>query len=327
MQEQAIDVIGFGALNIDYIYRVDSVVADRETIIKSFVRYPGGSAANTIYALAKLGVNTGFIGAVGGDGGARLALEDFNASGVETSGIVTKSSAVTGVALCLVDNSNRRSLYILPGANSLLNSSDINSEYLSRTNIIHLSSFVDRTQLNIQKEVISKLSPDIKVTFSPGAIYSKLGLDELKPILKRCHVLFVNKDEAEELTGKPFDIAAKELINAGCKIVAITFGEGMKINNMNLSSYISDSHRKIYIEPDKLPKIKIIDTIGAGDAYAAGFIYGVLRGSSLKECSILGEAVARLSLRGTGARSGLPTISELSLFYQDYYHHSLQKKH
>lgn len=333
MQTRAIQVIGIGALNIDHICSVESIVLDGETTIKSFYRFPGGSAANTISALAKLGVNTGFVGAIGGDGGARLVLESFTAAGVETSCIVTKTGETTGVAICLcearrqvclADSLNRRSLYILPGANSLLSIKDIKQSYLSQVSIVHMSSFVDRAQLNMQKEIVASLPKEVELSFSPGALYSKLGFVELEPILKRCHVLFLNHNEAEELTGKPFEQAARELIHAGCKIVAITFGKGIQKDNSSFTSFITNGNRKIYIEPARMPDIKVVDTIGAGDAYAAGFIYGLLRKKGLKECGILGEAVARFSLRGPGARNGLPTFSELSLFYQDHYHRSLQ---
>ena len=88
---------------MDNIYRVERILEDGETVVKESASFPGGSAANTIYGLAKLGVSTGFIGAVGDDAEGKLLLQDFQKVGVDTSQIKVKPGAKTGSALCLSD--------------------------------------------------------------------------------------------------------------------------------------------------------------------------------------------------------------------------------
>jgi ribokinase len=97
----AIDVVGIGALNIDQIYRVERVLLDGEAPVDEPSTVPGGSAANTIYGLAKLGMRTGFIGAVGDDETGEILIEDFKGVGVEVSQIKFKERAKTGSVLCL----------------------------------------------------------------------------------------------------------------------------------------------------------------------------------------------------------------------------------
>ena len=76
-----IEVVGLGALNIDHIYQVERILDDGEAVVSESKSAPGGSAANTIYGLAKLGVNTGFIGVLGDDAEGRMLVQDFQKSG------------------------------------------------------------------------------------------------------------------------------------------------------------------------------------------------------------------------------------------------------
>ena len=85
-----IEVIGLGALNMDNIYQVERILEDGETVVKESAAFPGGSAANTIYGMAKLGVSTGFIGVVGDDAEGKLLRQDFQEAGVDTSQIKVK---------------------------------------------------------------------------------------------------------------------------------------------------------------------------------------------------------------------------------------------
>src|SRR4030066_649770 len=95
-----IDIVGFGAINIDRLFRVDELVVDGEQLVTDFASLPGGSAANTIYGLAKLGVKTGFVGAVGNDEAGKELLDDFKAAAVDTGQIRVKKT-VAGATICL----------------------------------------------------------------------------------------------------------------------------------------------------------------------------------------------------------------------------------
>ncbi len=101
-------MIGFGALNLDELYRVQSVLVDNETSIKEHKSTPGGSAANTIYGLAKLWVMTGFGGIIGDDAEGKILMHDFQKVGVDTTEIRITAKARTGSVLCLSDQQGRR---------------------------------------------------------------------------------------------------------------------------------------------------------------------------------------------------------------------------
>jgi len=310
----AIEVIGIGAMNMDQVYSVERILGDGETTVEEFRQSPGGSAVNTIYALSKLGISTGFIGAVGDDKAGEALVRDLESVGVDVSQVKVMRGARTGLVQCFSDKRGRRALYVLPGANSLLTGADM--DYIGQAKILHLSSFADKEQLVIHKELVAKIPPSIKVSFAPGSIYAAKGISALESIIKKSHIMFLNREEAEELTCTDFQPGAQRLRKLGCQIVAVTLGAGMRKGNTTATCYVASSEGEYMIEAKTTKKKPGGDTIGAGDAFAAGFLYGFLRSKDLSECGHLGDMLARLSTRKIGARAGLPTLPELSHLYQ-----------
>lgn len=315
-----IKVIGMGALNIDHLYRVERILEDGETVVNEAIATPGGSAANTIHGLARLGVSAGFAGVVGDDAEGKMLLEDFNRVGVDTSRIKVKPGAKTGSVLCLSDRRGRRSLYVTPGANSLLTMDDLDLTGINRAEMLHLSSFADERQFKVSRELLGRLDSSVKVSFSPGALYVSKGLKALRPILARTHVLFINRSEIQQLTGEDFNTGAETCLNQGCRIVVVTLGKGASYKTIMATSYIRDANNEYAIEsPPEYSK----DTTGAGDAFATGFLYGMLKGKGLEDCGRLGDIVAQFSIKKVGAREGLPALTELSRRYQELYQQEL----
>ncbi len=314
------EVVGFGALNIDNIYRVRRILEDGESLISEAGSFPGGSAANTIYGLSKLGINTGFIGAIGNDNHGKSLLLDFDKLGVETRYIAVKPQERTGKTLCFSDNSGRRSIYILPGANNLLSIDDINLSYINSAKYLHFSSFADDRQFNLILKLIDQIAPSVKVSFSPGLLYASNGIKTLAPILSRIHILFMNQEELRTLVGRDVVSSSEICLEYGCRIIAITLGQGVSLASgaPPVVSYIRDSDNEYYIKPSDT-EASCIDTTGAGDAFATGFLYGLINNKRLDECGQLGNIVALFSIKKIGARQGLPTITQLSKSYQDIY--------
>jgi sugar/nucleoside kinase (ribokinase family) len=312
----AMEIVGLGALNIDHIKIVERILEDGEAVVLDSCSTPGGSAANTIYGLARLGVSAGFCGAVGDDDYGRTLLQDFQRVGVDTSQIRIKNGAKTGTVLCLSDQLGRRSLYVVPSANSLLAMDDLNITYINRAGMLHLTSFADEAQFRVALELVGKLDSSVKLSFAPGALYAAKGLKNLAPILKRSYLLFINQSEMQQLTGKDVTAGAEICLKQGCQIVVVTLGTGGKIKKTNAVGYVRDAEQEYIIEPLRQDIGVEVDTTGAGDAFATGFIYGLLKGKGLEECGHLGNLVARFSITKMGAREGLPTLKELTQRYQ-----------
>jgi ribokinase len=333
-----IQVVGVGALNVDHIYKVERIVGDGETAAdreqavqtptiheeatsEKLGVFPGGSAANTIYGLAKLGISTGFCGAVGDDAAGKTLLDDFKRVGVDTSQIRIKPGAKTGSAKCYSDKLNFRSISVTPGANSLSATQDIDSDYLNQAEMLHISSFVDNAQLKVLLELVTKLAPSVKISFSPGELFATKGLEVLNPILSRTYVLFANEKEIKQLTGKDFQAGAGVCLKQGCHIVVVTLGKGARIKNATATAYIRDTKNEYIIKPSDTGAR--MDTIGAGDAFACGFLYGLVNNKDHLECGRLGDIVAQFSISQTGARKGLPTLKQLASRYLELYQKKL----
>ena len=311
-------VIGFGALNVDRIFRVERLLSDGENAVEDGGSFAGGSAANTIYGLARLGVPAGFCGAVGGDTEGRLLIQDFKKAGADTSRIMTLPGVSSGAVFCL-SAPHKRSLYVLAGANGALSGENLDLAYINQAGYLHLSSFVDDAQFVMSQKLVERLSPRVKLSFSPGALYAARGMKALKPFMARADIMFINRDEIEKLTGEEFQKAAALCLKAGCKSVAVTLGKGTRHEGQAVTAYVRDGRNEWYIDAGKPTRLKVIDTTGAGDAFAAGFLFGLLEGKLLDTCGRLGNCEARLSLRCSGARGGLPTRRQLkSLFLKLY---------
>ncbi len=319
----SIEIVGLGALNIDHLYKVDRILDDGEAVVNESKSFPGGSAANTIYGLAKLGVNTGFAGVVGDDAEGKILVEDFQKVGVDTSQIRVKTGAKSGLVLCLSDRLGRRSLYVVPGANNRLTIDDIDLSYINQARIVHLSSFADDRQFKVLLELTDRLDLSTRLSFAPGALYTAKGLKALTPILSRSYVLFINQNEMRQLTSKDITAGAEICLKQGCHIVVVTLGRGTRLElasrTVTATCYIRNAEGEYVVEPDRRGIGAEVDTTGAGDAFATGFLYGLLKDKDLNQCGRLGDIVAQFSIAKMGARQGFSTLNQLSQRYRELY--------
>jgi ribokinase len=295
-----LDVVCFGALNVDRLYRVNHIAkAEEESEIVEFNESPGGSAANAAVGLARLGVRTGYIGKVASGRDGEYLLEAFKQEGVNTDGIVVSKDGRCGTVIGFVDQAGQRALYLDPGVNSTLTFKEINLEYVAGAKFLHMTSFASEGPLRAQIRLIDTF-PEIPVTLDPGMIYARKGLDRLRTLVKRCFAVLPNEGELRLLTGKGCQEGAKVLLDEGVKVVAVKLGDK--------GCYVTNGKESDFVMPYK---VNVVDTTGAGDAFCAGFIYSLLNGKTLKECGAIGNFVASRVLTEMGARSGLPRIDDL----------------
>ena len=294
-----VEIIGIGALNIDKLYLVERIGAAGEEIgVYSVSEQPGGSAANTIAALARLGIKTGFIGRVGDDAdGAYLRSEMAN-EGVDTRWIEVARGR-TGSAIVLIDPGGERSMYVYSGVNDALSLTPENISYVKSARYLHLSSFVGETVIDVQRKILDRSKAEI--SFAPGMLYVRRGLDALEGIISNARVVFLNRDEIEMLTGSGYRDGAGELNDIGAELVVVTLGGD--------GCYIRTSDAEVSIPSFAA---RVVDTTGAGDAFCAGFLYGLLNDEPLGVCGRLGNWVAMNCIEAVGAREGLPRKIEIA---------------
>jgi ribokinase len=294
------DVIGFGALNVDKLYKVNMIAKEEEEgFVIDFKEAPGGSAANTVVGLTRLGLKTGYVGKLAEDREGELLLNDFRKENVDTSGIIISKKGRSGVVTGYVDGKGERALYVDPGVNDWLEFKEINLDYAADTEFLHLTSFVGEKPFEAQKQLANQLS-DVKISFDPGTLYARKSLTSLKPVIKRSFVMLPNENEIRLLTGKDYEGGSRTLIKEGVGVVAVKLGER--------GCYVTDGKERHLVEPYEK---KVVDTTGAGDAFCAGFLYGLIKRRDLYECGRLGNFVAARCISKMGARTGLPRLPDL----------------
>jgi ribokinase len=296
------NVVGFGALNVDTLLKVDKIAgAEEESFIHDYTEACGGSAANTMVGLARLGCKVGFLGKVADDHEGKLQTDCFQTEGVDTDGIIRAPKGKSGVCLGFVDKKGARALYINPGVNDTIEFRELNPPYVTDTEFLHLSSFVGEKSFRTQKKLMSFLPDRVKVSFDPGFLYAQKGLAAIEPIIQNSYVIMPNQHELRLITGESnIPEGAQALLDIGVKIVAVKLGDK--------GCYVTNGQQKGTIQPYK---VATVDTTGAGDAFDTGFLYGLIHKRSLFDCGKLGNFVASRSVMKMGARDGLPRREDL----------------
>lgn len=295
-----LDVVGFGALNLDKLYTVNTLAKrGEERIIRGCVEAAGGSAANTIVGLVRLGHEVGYVGKVGNDREGEFLLNSFKDEEVDSKGITVSTKGRSGVVLGFVDAAGERTLYVDPGVNDTLGLEDVDLGYVNSVKFLHLTSFVGKKPFEAQKRLLRNLL-DVRVSFDPGELYARKGLTALRPILEHSYIAFPNEKELRFITGKGYVDGARVLIDEGVRIVAVKLGEN--------GCYITNGEKELLV---KAFNVKVVDATGAGDAFCAGFLHGLLLDKDLYSCGKLANFVASRKVGRRGAREGLPRLSEL----------------
>jgi len=297
------DAVGFGGLNVDKLFKVSKIAnAEEESYIINCEEACGGSAANTIVGLARLGCKVGFIGKVADDREGKMLAEDFRREGVDTKGIIYSKHGRSGTVMGFVDKKGGRALYVDPGINDTIEFNEINKEYVSQTRFLHVTSFIGEKSFQTQKKFVEVLPENVKLSLDPGELYARKGA-ALESMIKRSCALMPNHSELELLTKTAdYKKGAKILLKKGVELVAVKLG--------SKGCYVTDGRENHLV---KAFKVKVVDTTGAGDAFCAGFLYGLISGKSLYECGKIGNFVASRCIMKMGGRAGLPRVEDLEL--------------
>lgn len=250
----------------------------------------GGSAANTIHGLAMLGVNTGFIGSIGKDETGDFFEKDMKNAGINT--ILTRRNSVTGTAVALISTDSERTFATHLGAAVELEAADLDPNDFNGYDILYLEGYLIfnkllvETACRIAKEKKMKIALDLA---SYNVVEARFP-DFKEIVEKYIDILFANEEEARSFTGLPPEDALNR-ISQFCETTVIKVGsEG---------SWIKRGEEIIKIGT---VKVNLKDTTGAGDLYAAGFLYGNAFGMDLEKCGLLGSLMAGKVIEIIGAR-------------------------
>jgi sugar/nucleoside kinase (ribokinase family) len=250
----------------------------------------GGSAANTIHGLAMLGSETGFIGSIGKDETGDFFENDMKLAGVNT--YLSRRNTVTGTAVALISPGSERTFATHLGAAVELDSNDLNEEYFLNYDILYMEGYLIFNKILVENACRIAKKHNMKIAIdlaSYNVVDAKLS-DFKEIIEKYVDIVFANEEEAKSFTG----FAPPEALNVIsdlCDIAIIKVGkEGSLIKR-----------GKEIIKIGTL-SVECIDTTGAGDLYASGFLYGYAKGLSLDLCGQFGSVLAGHVIEIVGAR-------------------------
>jgi len=257
----------------------------------------GGSAANTVTGIASFGGKTGYIGKVASDDlGARFARE-FRAAGVSFDTPPRDGQPGTARCLIAVTPDGQRSMSTYLGASTLLSSSDIDADLIRSGAVLFLEGYLfDRDEAKSAfvraAEIATGAERKVSLTLSDLFCVERHRESFKQLVAHHVDILFANESEILALYQTSDLSAALAAARAACPVVAVTRSE--------LGSVIVTEAGETHVAPQAVTRV--VDSTGAGDQYAAGFLFGHARGRSLAECGALASLAASEVIAHMGPR-------------------------
>lgn len=307
------EVFCLGAINVDLVYQVDdlpgflqnwgtdlarggeeALSGEDETRLRDLLgtfgrptgRFGGGQAANTAYALARLGFPVALVGRLGADEDGVFIRESL--SGVSLDFVVQEGES--GRAYILVDPEGECTILVVPNTNDGLRESDLPWGELQQARFLHLTSFVGDGPLAVQVQITRRLQGGPRLTFDPGELYARRGRGALEELLDNVETLLVNEAEWA-------------LLGGGLQSHPVWAPPIILIKRGPLGARLLTPVR--YLDIPASFEGQPVDTLGAGDVFAAGYLAGLLTGLNLPQAVRLAEYAAAYKLGGAG-REGYP---------------------
>ncbi len=296
------DLIVPGELNPDLILtdtNLDPRFGQAEMLVEHAALTPGSSSVIFACGAARLGLKVAFIGVVGDDMFGRFMLEALESRGVDVSHVIVDPKQQTGLTVILNRVDDRAMLTHL-GAINALRADQIPDELLSQARHLHLASYFLQTNLQPDVPALFKRARALGITTS---IDTNWDPDEnwtgVQDTLKLTNVFLPNENEVLALAGLTTVNAAAQKLAGSAEIVAVKMG--------------GDGGRVIQgdtVVQAPAISVDVQDTVGAGDTFDAGFVYGYLQGWDLEKSLKLGIACGSLSTQKSGGLAGQPTLEE-----------------
>jgi len=304
------DLVCLGHVLYDIRCYVESFpLPDKLSIMAGRLKHSGGgSAANVAVNSTKLGLRTGMIGKVGFDEYGWFVVQNFRNCGVNTDHILVDFRNPTGVSLIIVNGKGVPEFIQMIGASDPIPPTEIRAEYIQKARNLHMSG--TNLEALIHASKIAKNS-GVTVSFDSGRKKSELGFKKLKPVLKNVDTLIINRHEAKVMLGLEGNTKTSDVAKLMKKKIGKDKTYVIKGGKENI---LVCSPNGDLVVPSF--KVAVKDTIGAGDAFDAGFLAALLRGKTLEDAVVSGAACGSLKCTKEGAQSA-PDKSALETFLKE----------
>lgn len=311
-----LDLVGLGSAIIDF---APSNLGVPLSEVQSFVPSAGGAVSNILVAASRLGLRAGFLGCVGDDEFGSLIMRDFEHEGVDTSCAKRVKGRATGIAFYSVDKRGERHyvFYRFPqysDPETMLRPDDIRGECITRSKMLHFSeAMLRRSQTRDTAFKILRIAKEsgVSVSYDPN-MREELWRDSEELLKTQRRTLgftdvfmATHKEAALIAGGRTAEESSKRVLSLGPSTVVVREADRYQVVTKDQS----------FVVP--IFEVEAVDTSGAGDAFDAGFLTGLIRRWPLDRAVLLGGAVSALKVMKVGTRAGLPRMEEALRFINE----------
>lgn len=288
-----------GSVNIDYVVRIGHLPQPGETVAGGVLSiFPGGKGANQAHAAARLGAAVVLIAAVGADQAAEAERAALELDGADTSALV-RCDGPSGVAVILVDDAGENMIAVAPGANELLTGDLVEQRLATRLgprSVVLLSLEIPLAAVEAAARAGQEAGATVVLNPAPGMA--------LPPEVLRGVILTPNEGEILLAAPGAADEAAAiaAVLGAGARAVVVTRG--------SRGATLHQAGQPVLTVP--APKVTIVDTVGAGDAFNGSLAASLSDGLPLRAGVETAVAAGAAACTGAGARRALPTQADLA---------------
>ena len=319
------DVVGVGNALVDMIAMVDDTFLTSHDMVKGSmalieteravqltsavgesIRTSGGSGANTLAGIASLGGDVAFIGKVADDELGREFASDMTNIGVEFRSGGPDASIPTGRCIIAVTPDAQRTMNTFLGISTLLSFDDLDGDIISKGAVLYLEGYLfDRDEAKKAFREAAALAHShgrvVALTLSDSFCVDRHRADFKALVRDEIDLLFANEDELLSLYETADFDEAITLLRHDCHIAAVTRSEKGSVIVTRDDVHAVPAH----------PVEKVVDTTGAGDLFAAGFLRGLTQGKPLTDCARIGAIAAAEVISHVGPRPLVPLASLL----------------
>jgi sugar/nucleoside kinase (ribokinase family) len=313
---EELDVIGVGNALVDVLCHESEAFLERQGLVKGTmqlvdearareiydamgpaVEISGGSAANTIVGVASFSGRAHYVGKVRDDQLGEVFAHDLRSVGVRYMTPMATSGPSTGRCLIVVTPDAQRTMNTYLGASTLLGPADIDPSVIKRGRILYLEGYLfdppaAQQAFRVAAEMAHAAGRKVALTLSDPFCVNRHRAAFLELVEHHVDVLFANELEICALYQANDFSAALARVRRHCEVAALTRSERGSVVAAGDEIYVVDAHRVN----------AVIDTTGAGDLYASGFLFGLSRGLGLAICGRLGALAAAEVISHVGAR-------------------------
>ncbi len=295
-----------GELNVDLVASglTSAPILGHEVLAEDFQTVLGSASAIFACGVARLGHPVSFFSKVGDDDHGRFCLNALQKIGISTGNVAKSATSKTGITISLSTRSDRAFVTIL-GAISELRYKDLDLQALRGHSHLHLTSFFLQTALRPSFPRILRQARKLGLTtsFDPNSDPTSSWGADVWRVVDETTIFFINQEEALHLTRKKNVREALQQLAERAPCVVVKLGP---------RGAIAAADGQVVSAPPF--KVSPVDTTGAGDSFASGFVHAFLSGRDLRGCLIEGNACGALSTQKVGGTAGQPDLARLRKF-------------